>query len=69
MAKEYWFCLIGVTERDDLPDGSDYPLRTATQEAYRELTGKEPEVCWSGWGTNEGAVEAILEAWTGGERG
>ena len=25
--KQYWFCLIGPTDRDRLPAGSDAPLR------------------------------------------
>jgi len=52
MAKKYWSCLIGG-EIDDLPQGSDLPLRAAVQEAYYFLVGECDEVCASGWGIDE----------------
>lgn len=44
-----WQCKIGGYI-DDLPQGSDGPLREAVQEAYRKLTGVEAEFTFSGWG-------------------
>ena len=43
-----WTCKIGEVE-DELPPGSDFPMRKAVVEAYCRLTGKEPDFCFSGW--------------------
>jgi hypothetical protein len=45
-----WFCKIGETDRDKLPDGSDAPMRRAVRDAYVTLTGIEPDFIFSGWG-------------------
>lgn len=45
-----WYCLIGSTEGVDLTLGADSPMRQAVRKAYFELTGKEPEYIFSGWG-------------------
>ena len=43
-----WSCKIG--EVLDLAPGSDAPMRLAVARAYKELTGKEADFCFSGWG-------------------
>lgn len=49
MTKRIWACKIGEIDAEALPDGADYPIRLAVQKAYRELTGREAEFCFSGW--------------------
>ena len=44
-----WSCKIGEVEHK-LPSGSGGPLRQAVAEAYRKLTGQEPDFNFSGWG-------------------
>ena len=48
--KEYWHCVIGPTSRNQLPFGSDGPMRTAVGLAFQKLLGKQAEMCSSGWG-------------------
>jgi len=43
-----WDCKIG--EREEIPDGGDSPMRKAVAQAYRKLTGWEPNFIFSGWG-------------------
>lgn len=43
-----WWCKIG--EAGTLPKGADGPMRDAVSDAYKELTGKEPNFIFSGWG-------------------
>jgi hypothetical protein len=50
MSKAIWFCKIGETDREKLPNGSDTPMRIAVQEAYLKLTGEYPSFLFSGWG-------------------
>lgn len=45
-----WTCQIGEIERDGLPEGSDNAMRDAAARAYRELTGRQPDYIFSGWG-------------------
>lgn len=45
-----WECKIGECDSKQLPNGSDLPMRQAVREAYRKLTGQEPEFIFSGWG-------------------
>lgn len=45
-----WTCKIGEVDTALLPDGSDRPMRHAARVAYVELTGREPNFCFSGWG-------------------
>ena len=44
-----WNCKIGEVVDGSLPSGADSPMRQAVEAAYRELTGKDPEFCFSGW--------------------
>lgn len=49
MSERIWFCKIGGPV-GKLPRGADGPMREAVAEAYKRLTGREPEFCFSGWG-------------------
>lgn len=53
-----WGCKIGVSDRSALPDGADSPLRQAVEDAYRELTGRNADFCFSGWGEELTPAEA-----------
>lgn len=45
-----WTCQIGEVPRDSIPDDSDGPMRAAVARAYRELTGRDDDFLFSGWG-------------------
>ena len=46
-----WECKVGARMLDiDLPDGADAPMRRAVQQAFVDITGTNPEFCFSGWG-------------------
>lgn len=49
MSERIWTCKIGG-DVGDLPPGSDFPMRQAVERAYYELTGKQSEFNFSGWG-------------------
>lgn len=59
MAKEYWFCMIGSTEREQLPQGSDFPMRMAVREKYQKVTGEEDDICSSGWGLDQDTYDVV----------
>ena len=46
-----WSCKIGRIDNPNVPDGADLPMREAVARAYKELTGKEPNFIFSGWGS------------------
>lgn len=48
--QKVWDCQIGVMGDLDLPDGVDYPMRRAIQKAFVEVTGREAQFTFSGWG-------------------
>jgi hypothetical protein len=50
-----WGCKIGEVE--SLPDGADNVMRQAVKAAYRQLTGKEPSFCFSGWAEHLTKIE------------
>lgn len=52
-----WDCQIGGIDRKALRPGSDAPLRQAVEAAFLDLTGKEAEFCFSGWGGKLTAVQ------------
>lgn len=54
-----WECKIGAAE--GLPLAADHPMREAVARAYLELTGKEPNFVFSGWGGSltEGEQEVV----------
>ena len=58
-----WGCKIGVAE--DLPDGSDLPMREAVAEAFRKITGCEPKFLFSGWSTEltDGERDVVENTW------
>lgn len=45
-----WTCKIAVDIDEPIPEGADFPMRRAVEEAFIEITGKEPTVNFSGWG-------------------
>jgi hypothetical protein len=53
---EVWTCKIGG--HADVPSGGDFPMRQAIKKAYRELTGKDCEFLFSGWGGSLTEIEA-----------
>lgn len=56
--KKFWTCVIGPAE-DNLPCSSDSPMRVSVKSAFNKLTGKESDVCLSGWrGDSEIQAEA-----------
>ena len=48
--KKIWTCKIGECDDTDLPSGADGPMRAAVAKAYREITGREPDFAFTGWG-------------------
>jgi hypothetical protein len=56
--QKIWDCKIGFAV--ELPDGADAPLRRAIRDAYMELTGKEPDFIFSGWGAELTDAEAAV---------
>ena len=49
-SKNVWFCKIGYANTDDLPMGSDAPMRDAVERGFRDLLGYGPRFIFSGWG-------------------
>lgn len=58
--KNVWTCKIGE-DVGELPSGSDWPMRLAVARAYEELTGREPDFLFSGWGgsLDEGELAVV----------
>ena len=50
--RQFWICKVGFAE--ELPQGADFPLRMAVARAYKEITGKDAEFMFSGWGNYVG---------------
>lgn len=48
-SEKIWTCKIGGFAAQ-LPRGADAPMRAAVARAFREITGAEPDFCFSGWG-------------------
>ena len=61
---EYWICIIGATKSENLKDGADSPMRNAVEKAFKETTGHEHEVCWSGWGSEKEKVDILNAVWS-----
>jgi hypothetical protein len=55
----YWVCFIGPVERNKIPNGGDFPLRSSVKEAFFNTFGKSPNVCSSGWGYNEEFMDLV----------
>jgi hypothetical protein len=49
----YWFCKIGPVSREVIPSGGDGPLRSAVENKFIEMFGKQAQTCSSGWGLTE----------------
>jgi hypothetical protein len=47
---EYWYCEIGPIEKNKIPYGGDYPLRTVVKEEFEKMFKDEVYSCSSGWG-------------------
>jgi hypothetical protein len=45
-----WECAVGGKDPVIVPSGGDFPMRQAVEKAFFDLTGKHPEMCYSGWG-------------------
>jgi hypothetical protein len=57
-APQVWFCKIGGMV--DPPWAADSPFRMAVERAYREMFGKDPDFCFTGWGGRLTATEREL---------
>lgn len=57
MVQKIWDCKIGFNSDEELPDGSDSPMRQAVREAFLKVTGHEEEFLFSGWAGKLTAVE------------
>lgn len=58
-----WSCKIGFASDGELPDGADRPMREAVRRAFVELTGREPDFAFTGWGAelSETELEVVRE--------
>lgn len=45
-----WECKIGPAMAAELPPGADRQMREAVKNAFRRMTGREPDATFSGWG-------------------
>jgi hypothetical protein len=55
--EKVWDCKIGVIGELALPMGADLPMRQAIERAFKEITGRDPEFIFSGWGGSLTDVE------------
>jgi len=62
--KQYWICIIGATNRENLKGGADSPMRNAVEEAFKKTVGHEDEICWSGWGSEKEKVDVMNAIWS-----
>lgn len=60
MRQRYWVCIIGPTDQDKLPNGSDLDMRSAAEKAFKKLTGHHAEICSSGWGVDEFTKNSLI---------
>ena len=65
-----WKCEIGLSGSFALPPGSDFPMRQAIARAFLEITGREPDFLFSGWGDEltEAQREVVRERGSGVDR-
>jgi hypothetical protein len=65
VSEKIWKCKIGG-ECGELRHGADLPMRDAIALAFKEITGREPQFIFSGWGAEltegERAVHENREA-------
>lgn len=55
-----WRCKIGGVTPNELPGGSDLPMRQAVEEAFLKITGVEAQFLFSGWGARVSALERAV---------
>ena len=61
--KEYWLCVVGPVERNDVPNGGDLTMRTAVSNALEELVPSAGDIVLSsGWGVTEEQRERVMRA-------
>ena len=60
-----WKCEIGIVGKHPLPYGADKPMREAIARAFRELTGRDPEFLFSGWGNELTDEQRVIVAANG----
>lgn len=57
-----WHCKIGYSSEQPLPPGSDAPMRSAVEKAFKRLTGSRDQFCFSGWnGRLSPGEQAVVE--------
>lgn len=54
-----WYCKIGGFVKE-LPEGADWPLRQAVQDAFARATGQHAEYAFTGWGGELTPVERAI---------
>lgn len=67
---EYYFVIIGPTDRDKLDDRcpmGEGGIRVAAQEAFQRTTGHYAETCASGWGLSEDGFRQMSFAYDSDE--
>jgi hypothetical protein len=62
--EKYWICIIGATNSKNLKSSADAPMRNAVEKAFKETTGHEQGICWSGWGSEKEKVDIINAVWS-----
>lgn len=59
-----WSCKIGVVGGVEVPPGGDYPMQIAVEKAFKEVTGRDAEATFSGWGSQFTPGElAVISGW------
>lgn len=57
-----WTVKIGIMGSAALPSGADWPMRNAVEKAFKEVTGRDSEFAFSGWGAELTEPElAVIE--------
>ena len=47
--QEFWTCVIGPADKNNLPTGADLSMQMAVKTAFLGTTGDQHEICRSGW--------------------
>lgn len=55
-----WSCKIGEVDEELLPPAADHPMRRAVELAYFQLTGREADFLFSGWGAELTEMERAV---------
>ena len=59
MSKEYWHCVIGSVNSDEIPMDGDFPLRQAVQGVFAGMFPDNKYTCSSGWGIDKNKADQI----------